>query len=386
MGVIQWNKASYQKDRVTKKRHVRMNPREEWIIGFNAEQAFIPAYLFELVKEEVARRRVGPSGRREATPRRLLTNLLKCGVCGRGMHIFAADKANRPRVGCSTFRSRGQCTNGRTYYLDTIERMVAHALHGFLASPEMVNQNYDAAVDAVELYRKQLTAEMERKEAEKAALKPETEDFLRTLVHTQLDPSMAARMMEDFIRPFYDKVDEIDRRLRELRMMLASDRLKPAAVAGTKDVFASLERLLEKTGGAGLPRELIDAAQAIIGNVHLVPNGNPNVRHFDLKIDGKFDAMLGDDYIGALALINSGEYKNATMPGPRHPNKLITGKPFYLSTSSLNLDFFKVDEEVRDCRISGGAPSTAAARAWRRLRPPLRQLRPASSCDGSDAR
>jgi hypothetical protein len=55
------------------------------------------------------------------------------------------------------------------------------------------------------------------------------------------------------------------------------------------------------------------------------------------------------------------------MSGSRHPNKLITGKPFYLIASSLNHNFFKVDEEVRDSRISGGRSfyraATAPARA-----------------------
>lgn len=374
MGIIQWSKASYRKDRLTKKVIVTMNPRSEWVIGFNPRHAIIPPWLFDLVQEEVALRRVGPTGPRAAPPRRLLTNLLKCGICGKGMHIFAGDRKNRPRVGCSTYRRRGDCSNGRTFYLDTVEKMAANSLHRFLSSEEMLKENFDSAVKEIELYRDKLSKELAQKEAEKASMKPDAERFLRSLVQGQMAPELLARTMEDFVRPIFAKADQIDQRIREIQAMLASDRLKPSKVADARELFASLETLLEKTGGSGLPRDLIDAAQAIISQVQLIPSTDPAIRHFDLKINGKFDAMLGDDYIGALAVMNSADYKNAALAGSHHSDKLITGKPFFLTISSRERAV-NVDEEVRDVRL----------KSMRRIKNPKARLAKESSVSPEEA-
>jgi site-specific DNA recombinase len=308
IGITVWNKASYSTDRATKKISVRMNHPSEYVIGYNAKQAFIPAYLFRLVQEQVDLRKLGPRGPRRAVPRRLLTNLLKCGVCGRGMHVIAGDKTGRPRVGCSTVKAKANCTNRRTFYLDTIERMVACAMSGFMSAPGLAEIAFETSVREIESSKKKLTSELETKIAEKESLTPMTEDLIRKMSKAEVDKDMLLSIIKTSLAPIYRQQQEIERRIHEIRLMLASDELNPKKLKDASNVFASLERLLKETGGFKLPRELILAAQALIGKVLIFPDAKS--RHFELRIAGRFDSMLNDNYLASTAVINSEDYKN----------------------------------------------------------------------------
>ena len=72
--------------------------------------------------------------------------------------------------------------------------------------------------------------------------------------------------------------------------------------------------------------------QALAGKVYLVPD--PESRHFDLRIEGHFDALVGENYLGPLAVLNSLEYKAGQMGGSRHFDKLTIGKQFVLNLTS----------------------------------------------------
>ncbi|SPP92854.1 recombinase family protein [Bradyrhizobium vignae] len=344
IGVIVWNKASYQKSR-SGKVTVKKNDASEHVIGFNAKQAFIPPYLFRLVQEEVALRKVGPSGPRQAAARRLLTNKLMCGACGRGMHIIAGDARGRPRAGCSTIKAKGKCTNHRTFYLDTIEKMVAHAMSGFVSKPNLVETTLEATDKEIETDRKKLMRELEAKTAEKESLTPMTEDLIRKMAAAEVDKDTLLSIINSNLKPLYHKQQEIERRVKEINLMLASEKLNPKKLKEATNVFASLERLLEETGGKGLPKDLIVAAQALIGKVSIFPD--PASRHFELRITGRFDSMLTENYLASAAVINSEEYKNAKMGGPDHRGKLTLAKPFFITLSSAK-EGIPVDSEVRE--------------------------------------
>lgn len=349
IGVIQWNKASYPLDRKTNKHKAKKNPREEWVIGYNSNHAFIPLWLWEKVQTEVALRSLGPSGPRGATPRRLLTKRLKCSICGAGMNVYAADKAGRPRVGCSTYRMRGDCSNKRTYFLDTIEKMAARALKEFLDAPDRLEQQFETAVRAIEDFRDKLQRELAAKIKEKENLRPFTEDLIRKMAGAGVNPEDLKKIVENDLKPIYEQQADIGKRIREIESLLSSDRLQPQKVHKAADAFADLEKLLEATGGKDLPRELIDAAQSIIGKVELTPE--PDSHHFELTIDGRFDALVGADLIGPLAVISSAEYKSDRTGGSPQLDKLILGKPFELTVSSRTLPDALIRQEVGERRI-----------------------------------
>jgi site-specific DNA recombinase len=349
IGILQWNKASYPLDRKTNKHKVKKNPREEWVIGFNANNAFIPLWLWEKVQAEVAIRTLGPSGERGATPRRLLTKRLKCSICSAGMNIYAADKTGRPRVGCSTYRMRGDCSNKRTYYLDTIEKMAARALKEFLDAPDRLEQHFEAAVRAIEVFRDQLQREMEAQIKEREQLRPLTVALVHKMAAAGVNADDLKKIVENDLNPIYQRQADIGKRIREIESLLSSDRLQPQKVHKASDAFADLEKLLEATGGKDLPRELIDAAQAIIGKVELAPD--PDSHHFELMIEGRFDALVGDDLIGPLAVISSADYKFDRMGASPQLDKLILGKPFSLVVTSRTMPDPLIRQEVRELRL-----------------------------------
>jgi site-specific DNA recombinase len=347
IGLIVWNKASYPRGR-NGKRKAKLNGVSERVIGFNADRAFIPAWLWLLVQEEVAARKLAPAQPRGPRPRRLLTGILRCGVCGRGMHIIAGDLKNRPRVGCSTLKAGGKCANTRSFYLDTIEKMVARAIGKFLASPRTLEITLDSAVKEISSYKKQLREELKDLAKKREGLRPLTTALIRKMASAGIEGRQLREIVDRDLAPIHRELEAIDKRIAEVKAMLASDKLNPRKVRELGKVFGQLEKLLEDTGGAKLPIELIEAAQALIGKVELIPDKSS--KHFELKIQGRLDAVASDDYISALAVINSKEYKNADLAAPLQNRSLITGKPFFVSLSS-GREGIPVDREVGQRRL-----------------------------------
>lgn len=333
IGVVQWNKASYPLNRETNTHATQINPRSEWIIGYNANHQFIPIWLYQKVQAVVASRRTGTGGPKASVPRRLLTGQLKCGVCRTGtMRIIAADKYGRDRVGCAVYSVRGDCNHGRTYYLDIIEKMVVTGLRDFLSSPELVAAQFEEASEEINRIRKDLEAERKAIEAEVDGLQPITADLVAKMAGAGIDDGMVRHIVDRELKPIYEKQEGLRARISEIGKLLSSDQLQISKIETEAGAMADLEKMLEETKGRNLPRDLINSLQALAGKVYLVPD--PESRHFDLRIEGHFDALVGENYLGPLAVLNSLEYKAGQMGGSRHFDKLTIGKQFVLNLTS----------------------------------------------------
>ena len=356
VGIIVWNKAKYTTNRSTKEVTVTKNNSSQYVIGFNAKQAFIPRWLWNLVQEEVAARRLGPNGRTGAVPRRLLTNRLVCGTCGRGMHVIAADSKGRPRVGCSTVKARAPCAMRRTFYLDTIEKMFAHAMGGFVSSPELVRSSFEGKVAEIEQKKQELMRERDDKTAERDGLAPMTAELVRKMAAAGVEGDDLLKIINQELKPLYHKQQEYNQRIQEIDLMLASDELNPEKMKEIENVFADLELLLEETGGKNLPRTLIKQAQELFAKVSIHPEADS--RHFELRINGRFDAMLKEDLLSSAAIIGSEEYKNAKTAGSSHPDKLTIGKAFHIAVHSMEAGI-PVESEVRERSLGRLGPVLA---------------------------
>jgi hypothetical protein len=199
----------------------------------------------------------------------------------------------------------------------------------------------------------------------------------------RVDTTTLKKIIENDLSPIYAEVAGIDRRMREIYLLLASDRLNPGKVKAMDSVFGSLEKLLQKTGGKNLPRALIESAQSLIEKVVIIPNKAD--RHFELRIHGKFDAMVSDDYRASVATIDSKNYKSARKEGSPHPDKLtVSGKPFVLQISSERLGV-AVSSEIHIRRI-GGPNYVPYRRSAVRLRAKRELDREGGKADRSRAR
>jgi site-specific DNA recombinase len=120
VGRIVWNKSHKRLDPDTGRRVNRPNPEAEWKSASAPHLRIVEDALFQAVQDH-RRSRSFLSPRQRIAPRRILSGLLRCGACGSGMSLKDIDHG-RPRIVCTQAKEAGTCSNGRTYYLDAIER------------------------------------------------------------------------------------------------------------------------------------------------------------------------------------------------------------------------------------------------------------------------
>ena len=145
-GRLVWNKVRMLKDPETGKRISRPNPESEWHRAEVPNLQIVTPEQFDRVARIWRERRVLTASFRRK-PRRLLSGLLRCAVCGGGMSIKGKDRGGT-RVICTQFHNAKTCDNNRTYYLSPIEdivllglkkHLVDRARSGYSFSPTTLN-------------------------------------------------------------------------------------------------------------------------------------------------------------------------------------------------------------------------------------------------------
>jgi len=134
-GEIVWNKLRYIKDPSTGRRVSRPNPPEEWRRTPAPELRIVEPVLWETVQARLAGRAKSPVG--YVRKHRLLSGLIKCGVCGGGMAINGSSRG-RNRIVCTRHRESGDaaCSHGRSYYYEKVEEIVGAAFRSLLEDHE----------------------------------------------------------------------------------------------------------------------------------------------------------------------------------------------------------------------------------------------------------
>ena len=143
-GEMFWNKTRYVKDPSTGKRVSRLNPREEWQHIEVPEMRIVDEDLWEAVQNRLKGTSRGGKGYQRR--HRLLSGVLKCGVCGGGMAVTGRS-ASRDRVMCHRAREKGICSHKRSYFLDKIEERVLAEIGEALAEPMNMERAIDNFVD-----------------------------------------------------------------------------------------------------------------------------------------------------------------------------------------------------------------------------------------------
>lgn len=136
-GKLVWNRVHMLKDPDTGKRISRPNPPEKWQTRDVPELQIIPTELWEAAQAQKQERTRVPASLQQR-PKRLLSGLLRCGSCGSGMTTMGTDKSGRYRIVCSAHRESRSCSNPKTFYLDTVERLVLDTLAQELKHPNLI--------------------------------------------------------------------------------------------------------------------------------------------------------------------------------------------------------------------------------------------------------
>jgi site-specific DNA recombinase len=138
-GEFVWNRVHMIKNPDTGRRVSRVNAADQ--------RQSTPMPHLRIVEQDVvvaARdlRRARGAARPEYArgPKRLLSGLLRCGVCGGGMALNGSADRSGKRIRCTTATESGSCSHGRRYYVEKIEKATLEALREQLRHPELLKR------------------------------------------------------------------------------------------------------------------------------------------------------------------------------------------------------------------------------------------------------
>jgi site-specific DNA recombinase len=116
---------------------IRTNAPDALVVADVPELAIIPRELFDAAAtRKAAMAHVHPGAQRGR--KHLLSGLLRCGACGAGLYVHAANKHGQRRLACSRQRESGDCHDPHTFMLPTVERAVLSGLQAELREPAAI--------------------------------------------------------------------------------------------------------------------------------------------------------------------------------------------------------------------------------------------------------
>ena len=134
IGLLVYNRVGMVRDPDTGKRISRPNPPDDWVVVEAPELRIVDDETWNRVHAIKARYAHWPA-HLHRRPRRLLSGLIRCGVCG-----GAVSTVRTGRYGCSAYREAKTCDNGHTVAVDKLEARVLTGLQERLLDPAMVTE------------------------------------------------------------------------------------------------------------------------------------------------------------------------------------------------------------------------------------------------------
>jgi site-specific DNA recombinase len=288
-GRVLWNRAYTPRDPDTGARVRRSKPEAEWHRGQVPQLRIIDDETFEAAQHRRAQRALqGPRGR--IRPKRILSGLLRCGVCGAGMSKKDTDHG-RPRLICTQRREAGACSHHRVYFLDEIERIVVSGIRKELGSREAIAYFVHCYNEA----RRQSSAETGRLELEVRLenIDRQLARAVAAVIQGRITDAEAERHLPTLRR-------ERDQVLAELSVLGAPPKIVALRPAAIDEYLRGLDRLHELINAdlAAGASEAATVIRNIIETVTVMPT--PPGRPPGLKVQGSLDLLVGRDpiYVG----------------------------------------------------------------------------------------
>ena len=172
LGRWTWNQSKWVRVPGRKSRRRVMRPESEWINHEYPELAIVPPELWNQTQSRFRRAHAVGRGRPVGTSKhpRLISGLLRCGVCGGSMTIVSTKKkagVSYARLGCTTHDSRGAsvCPNALSVSEQRASRTLIRALRDKLDKPELIErfaQMFEQRTAALRSQTPSATEEVER--------------------------------------------------------------------------------------------------------------------------------------------------------------------------------------------------------------------------------
>jgi len=282
-GRLIWNRAYRVRDPDSKQRVWRYRPESEWQrseaphLRIIADDTFEAAQRLRGVRSRMTRRQ-------QQRHKRILSGLLRCGVCEAGMSKKDIDHG-RPRIVCTRMVESRTCGNHRRYYLDEIERIVIGGLRAELGTR-----------DAVAYFLECYNAERRRSAAGNLAVRSTIENDLAE-IERKIGRAVAAVIDGRITR------EESEAHLPALRADLAARlvgiakppaviTLLPAAVDSYLRDLARLEDVVNRDLEEG-DDAAAKAIRALVDSVTIMPTPAGTVP--GIIVRGRLNSLLGLD-------------------------------------------------------------------------------------------
>jgi DNA invertase Pin-like site-specific DNA recombinase len=281
IGRLIWNRQSFIKNPDTSKRVARLNPEAEWIVKEVPELRIVDQELWEKVKDRQQGLRKAKAFYEKQRPRKLLSYLLKCSVCGGGF-----SKVSQEHYGCSNARNKGTCDSRLTVRQDEIEELVLCALRQRLMDPALCEEFCEEYTQHLNELRGEKNASLAAAKTELGKLSKDRERLIQAIK----DGVPAAEVKDDLAR--------IAARRDELETLLDTTTEEPVllhpAMAG--HYRAQVARLVEALNDDENRAEAADLLRSLVDRIELTPND-----------EGRLDIDLYGDLAGILSLAANGK-------------------------------------------------------------------------------
>lgn len=279
IGQLVYNRQRFIKDPSTGKRQARENPKSEWMTADLPELRIVDQATWD-----AAQARRAASGSQHLThrrrPKRLLSGLIRCGVCGSSYIVKTRDY-----TGCSRRINTGMCDNAREVAMSEIETRVLDALRAHLLSPEAVA----IAVEAYRQERQRLAREAAKDRGQTERALNEIERRIKRIVdaiETGNDPG-----------PLMARLTELEAERRTLTRKLPPPdgrdviALHPQAANRYREKVAAIHDALSRGDAAGV--EAVALVRELVGEIRVIPaaKGEP----VSLEIVGDLAALMGPE-------------------------------------------------------------------------------------------
>ena len=292
-GEIVWNRVHMVMDPDTGRRVSRVNPEEEWQRQPAEHLRIVPEELWQAVRARRANRVKQGPGRRQAMPRRPLSGLLRCGVCGGGLAIQTT-RGDSIWLRCSTARESGSCTNRTRPRLDRIEAAVFGRLAEELRDPVYIREYLRAYHEERE--RQSSAARRDKARLERAARKAKAA-FQRAHDLYVQGVTDGEDAVEDIWRLRLAK-DEAEAALAAAEEDVPTVELHPAAARRYIDALADLGKALSDSSSPEW-RQAVETIRELISEVVVTPTETCQ----EVTVHGYLAALLGESPLRGQSMV-----------------------------------------------------------------------------------
>ena len=190
IGFIVWGRVSMVKHPDTGKRLSRPNPPEEWLVRENQSLRIIDDKTWDAV-QAVKANYCNLSKKGKKRPKRLLSGLIKCGVCDGNITVVKGG-----HYGCNTHREAGNsvCTNNRFIKIEKLDKLVLAGIKDKLLDPERIKEFSQEYQKQIKVIKREKTRQIGPLKKELAAVNLKISNLMKLAENGNAPEAVISRL------------------------------------------------------------------------------------------------------------------------------------------------------------------------------------------------